>query len=209
MSNVIPLKQFKQVAPDNTQASQERKMREAAEMFEGQFLDQMVKSMRSTVDHSELTEPSMAEGIYNNQLDQEYVKSWVGRGGVGLADLIVDQLREKFGMAGRPSPRPAGPIPLEQKQNFKMQKVDETDRKLEFKVETVKGDKVSSLWNGIIESSFKTDGGKSVIQVGHDNGLKSRLVFNGPSALKQFDSVRAGEALGSTMNGEIALQIFS
>lgn len=209
MSNVIPLKQFRPVEAQNTQADQERKLREAADMFEGQFLDQMVKAMRSTVDHSELTEPTMAENIYNDQLDQEYVKSWVGRGGIGLSDLIVDQLKTRFGMNGRPAPRPEGPIPLNEKNNFRMHRLDETDKKIEYKIESQKGQSVSSLWDGIVESSFKTEGGKNVVQLQHDDGLKSRLVFNGPSNFKLFDSVKAGDTLGKTLDGEIALQIFS
>lgn len=72
---------------------------EAAKMYEKYFLGQMMKAMRSTVAKSDLEKPSMGEGIYREQLDDQYVDSWGERGGIGLADMIHDELLGKAEMA--------------------------------------------------------------------------------------------------------------
>jgi Rod binding domain-containing protein len=72
---------------------------EAARMYEKYFLGQMVKAMRGTVSYSDLQKPSMGEGIYRDQLDDQYVDSWTNSGGIGLADLIHDELVGKLEMA--------------------------------------------------------------------------------------------------------------
>jgi len=71
---------------------------DAAKMYEKYFLGQMMKAMRSTVSKSELEKPSMGEGIYREQLDDQYVDSWGERGGIGLADMIHDELVGKAEM---------------------------------------------------------------------------------------------------------------
>ena len=81
-------------AQEDAQARDPRVM-EAARMYENYFLNQMVRAMRSTVSFSELSKPSMAEGIFREKLDDEYVQQWSQRGGIGLADLIHDELMAK------------------------------------------------------------------------------------------------------------------
>lgn len=72
-------------------------VREAAELYEEQFLREMVRAMRKTVPQSDLMAPNMAEKIYREQLDDQYVEAWVRNGGTGLADLIEQQIRELQG----------------------------------------------------------------------------------------------------------------
>lgn len=71
---------------------------DAARMYEKYFLNQMVKAMRSTVKYSDLQKPSMGEEIYRDQLDDQYVDSWTQSGGIGLADMIHDELLGKAQM---------------------------------------------------------------------------------------------------------------
>lgn len=72
----------------------ETRLREAAQMYEEQFLGEMVKAMRRTIPESDFMKPSSAEKIFREQLDQQYVEAWADKGGIGLADLIVDQIKE-------------------------------------------------------------------------------------------------------------------
>ncbi|MDX9732296.1 MAG: rod-binding protein [Bdellovibrionales bacterium] len=72
---------------------------EAARMYEKYFLGQMTKAMRSTVQHSDLQQQSMGEKIYREQLDDQYVDAWTESGGIGLADMIHDELIGKMEMA--------------------------------------------------------------------------------------------------------------
>lgn len=72
---------------------------DAARMYEKYFLNQMVKAMRGTVSYSDLQKPTMGEEIYRDQLDDQYVNSWTESGGIGLADMIHDELMGKAEMA--------------------------------------------------------------------------------------------------------------
>ena len=76
---------------------QDKKLREVAELYEGQFLREMVKAMRGTVQESGLVKVSQGEHIYREQLDQNYVDEWSKRGGLGFQEIIYKQLLEKYG----------------------------------------------------------------------------------------------------------------
>ncbi|MCB0341284.1 MAG: rod-binding protein [Pseudobdellovibrionaceae bacterium] len=71
-------------------------MRQASQMYEQHFLREMVKAMRSTVQNGGLMEPTMAEKIYREKIDDSYVESWANKGGIGLGDMIYNQLRERL-----------------------------------------------------------------------------------------------------------------
>lgn len=71
-------------------------IKKAAKMYEQQFLQEMVRAMRKTVEHSELTKPSMAETIYQDEMYTQYAEKWVEGGGNGLADIIATELKEKI-----------------------------------------------------------------------------------------------------------------
>lgn len=74
----------------------EKMLRKASKMYEQQFLQEMVKAMRKTVEHSSITKPSMAEKIYKDELYTQYTEQWVENGGNGLADLVYKELKEKI-----------------------------------------------------------------------------------------------------------------
>lgn len=76
----------------------DQRVLDAAKMYEKYFLGQMMKAMRSTVHRSELQPQSMGEGIYREQLDDQYVDTWGERGGIGLAEMIHDELIGKAEM---------------------------------------------------------------------------------------------------------------
>lgn len=79
--------------------TRDQRVLEAARMYEKYFLGQLTKAMRASVQHSELSKPSMGESIYREQLDDQYVDSWTERGGIGLAEMIHDELVGKQEMA--------------------------------------------------------------------------------------------------------------
>ena len=80
-----------------TQDARDPKMLEAARSFENQFIRQMISEMRKTVPQDELLGNSMADDIFREQLDDKYADQWVDQGGIGLADMIYNQLYEKYG----------------------------------------------------------------------------------------------------------------
>ena len=75
------------------QARQDAKsaMRETAQQFEALFLQQMMKSMRATIDKSELSDSSHVE-TFENMFDKEVALKMAKRGGTGLADMLVKSM---------------------------------------------------------------------------------------------------------------------
>lgn len=106
----------KQMTPEELKAHQDSQMKEASQAYEKYFLNEMVKAMKSTV-HKEggLIKENFAEKMFSENLDQEYVDGWSKSGGVGLADMIYQQLQES--MAPPPQPRTPGPIELASRSN--------------------------------------------------------------------------------------------
>lgn len=70
---------------------EEGALRETAQQFEALFIQMMMKSMRSTVARSELFDSS-AIRTFESMQDQELSKEMARSGGIGLADMLVEQL---------------------------------------------------------------------------------------------------------------------
>ncbi|MBN4073761.1 flagellar assembly peptidoglycan hydrolase FlgJ [bacterium AH-315-E07] len=66
-------------------------LREVAQQFEALFLHMMLKSMRSAVPESDLMS-SQQTGFYQEMLDQQLSTELPKQGGIGLADIIIQQL---------------------------------------------------------------------------------------------------------------------
>jgi flagellar protein FlgJ len=99
----------------------EEKFHEVSELYEKYFIREMMKQMRSTVQEGGFIKQSNAEKIFRDQLDDQYADQWTKAGGIGLSDLIYDQLMDKFGAQmglRKPLDRPQGPIELNSKANF-------------------------------------------------------------------------------------------
>lgn len=66
--------------------------REAARQFESMFVSTMLRSMRKTVGEGGLIPSSLGEKIYTGMLDQEYAQLMSKHAGLGLTDLILEQI---------------------------------------------------------------------------------------------------------------------
>lgn len=117
-----------------------KQIRNAAKMYEEQFLRQMVKAMRGTVTHSKMTQPSMAEKIYSEQLDQEYVQQWSSHQGTGLADLIYQDIIDKYYPQLAESGKVTDNSPKSMNSQSKSSKLQNTDSSPE--VESSDGNKI-------------------------------------------------------------------
>ncbi len=67
-------------------------LRDAAQQFEAIFIQQIYKEMRNTVPDDGLIPRGNAEGVYNQLQDLEAAKITAQRGGIGLADMMMEQL---------------------------------------------------------------------------------------------------------------------
>lgn len=203
----IPANNLK--APPQTK-SMDEKLRDVSEMYEKHFLGEMMKAMRSTVHEGGFIQSNQAEKIFREQLDQEYVEKWGQQGGIGLADLIYKQMVEKYGVQlglKNAVQKPQGPLPLSEKDQFtaKSFQQNKTSENLSFRfdknpqvlVDAKKPMEVSSPWDGVLLNKKTLLTGETLLEVDHDNGLKSQLVFKGSAGgLAPGQKIQAGETVG-------------
>lgn len=89
----------------------EGKLREASQDFEAIFLHQMLKQMRATVPKEGLLH-SKDEEFWQSHFDAEMSVQLARSGGIGLGEMIFEQLREHQVKASEASTPPAsGPLP--------------------------------------------------------------------------------------------------
>lgn len=184
----------------------DEKLRDASKMYEKLFLKEMVKAMRSTVQESGFLKQNAAEKIFRDELDQETVNSWAEqKGGVGLADLIYNNLIEKYGeQLGLKAPvtKPKGPIALNDKSDFAgvARLPSPRANEMNFRLDRQPGKgspEVTAPWGGTLTGSRDLGEGTYLLEIAHDHGLKGRMVFRGtPDRLVLGQSVQEGERIG-------------
>jgi flagellar protein FlgJ len=201
---------------DLSSQNPKNKLREVSDLYEKQFLREMLKAMKETVHESGFIKTNQAEKIFQEQLDNEYVEKWGDKGGIGLSDMIYKQLLEKYGaQMGLKAPimKPMGPISLKDSHAFQMKPLSEKD-KLSFEIQkksfpqnsqgsvnsnsTVSPKaEIKSPWKGQLLNSYSFGTEDQCIEVGHENGLKSQLIFKGMRlGLESGQSIDEGEVLG-------------
>lgn len=212
-----------------TPEQKEAKLRDVADMYEKHFLREMVKSMRSTVSEGGLIPTNAAEKIFREQLDEQYVENWSKKGGVGLADMIQDQLMQKFGeqMGIRfPTVKPRGPITLDAKTKQMLKdgvdaapavrnegtssrvgfraKADSAQKSIQFALTDADQltREVAPPWSGSLSQIEQSPEGEQLLGVEHGNGFRSLLRFRGElvSNLRP-GPVEAGQPLGTWDSG--------
>jgi len=164
---------------------------DVAKLYEKQFLREMVKAMRGTVSFSDATKPSMAENIYRDQLDEQYVESWGDNGGIGLSDLIYDQIMERYFNGGdRERLRQQGPIALTDRDIARVSRVASSSAaapvsalQAPLRVEVKPSEsgapvRVQAPWNGEVVSNSRV-GDKTAVTLEHENGVRSTFIFDG------------------------------
>ncbi len=175
------------------------KILEASRMYEQAFLKQMVGAMRQAVAKSDLVKESMAERIYKDQMYDKYVEQWSNVGGVGLGDLIYDQIIERFGPQQNHI-RPQGPIPMNNEKTFEVENRSDSQTgamELRFRPQQ-KGESldITSPWEGEVIGSRNLDGGERALFIKHPGNMKSTFVFKGALNVEK-NSFGPGETIGT------------
>jgi peptidoglycan hydrolase FlgJ len=67
-------------------------LKQTAQQFEAYFLQEMMKSMRKTVEKSDLVEQGTVE-FYEEMMDKEFAMMMAKRGGIGLAKTLEAQIQ--------------------------------------------------------------------------------------------------------------------
>ncbi|KAB2952595.1 flagellar biosynthesis protein FlgJ [Heliorestis acidaminivorans] len=76
----------------NRGSEEDKKLRELCQEFESIFIYQMLKSMRNTIDRSDLIPESPGRQIWESMLDEEYAKEMAKKEDLGLARLLYQDL---------------------------------------------------------------------------------------------------------------------
>ena len=74
----------------------QKRLKQACQGFESMFMQMMWKEMRGTVPENSLFGESQGEKIFRDMLDTEMVDRMTQAGGLGLADLMYQQLRSQY-----------------------------------------------------------------------------------------------------------------
>lgn len=191
------------------QKTPDQKLRDVSDMYEKHFLREMMKAMRSTVHEGGFVQSNQAEKIFKEQLDEHYVEKWGERGGIGLSDMIYKQLLDKFGvMMGIKAPvaKPQGPLPLDAKSEFRAQPFQHPGKKQSVSYRIGRTDDtqaeaarepVKAPWDGVLLGKKSLADNQTMIEIEHDNGLKSQMVFKGGvSNVSTGQKLQAGDTLG-------------
>lgn len=198
----------------------EKQFKDVSQLYEKQFLREMVKAMRSTIQESGFIKQNQGEKIFREQLDQEYVEKWGSRGGIGIADMIYNQLVEKYGEAAGLKQRVEkvkGPISVAHLSDFQVnQKVSSEKYPITYEFERNVTESSNALGGassspaesrglvkiqnplmGRLLQNIKLGPDETVLEILHDSGLKSRMVFRGQSpSLVQGQRLDQGQTIG-------------
>jgi len=79
-------------APKTNKGQRQEGLKDAAQQFEAIFIQQMYKEMRNSVPDDGLIQRGNADDVYAQMLDLEAAKITAQQGGIGLADLMMEQL---------------------------------------------------------------------------------------------------------------------
>lgn len=180
--------------------------REVSDMYEKHFLRELMKSMRSSVPEGGLVKVNSAEKIFREQLDDQYVEKWGEKGGIGLSDMIyndlVDKYGERFGLKERQE-RPTGPLNLSERDSLNIRRnYNPAAQKFEFQFSGLKKDTPGSVetinpWSGVLGKKIQLSADEYFLEVNHDNGLTSQMKFKGLlQPLTVNDRLNSGDRIG-------------
>ncbi len=188
-------------------------LKKAITDFEAIFINQMLKSMRSTIVKSGLIDESNSEKIYTSLMDAELSKFIAADSGIGLYKVLASQLgdeyegteeakappvtpwlRERLEEIGRLRFPTSGPVIS----GFGMRK-DPLMGGMRFHhgidIAARAGELVFPVSDGEVIFSGKKEGYGNVVEVRHSNGYVTRYAHNSGNVVKPGDSVRTGEPI--------------
>ena len=214
----MKIQNYKNLRQPPTPEQHNEKLQHVSKLYEKQFLREMMKAMRGTVTEGGFMPANHAEKIFREQLDDEYVEKWGDQGGIGLAKMIHEQLLDKLGPALgiRPAPqRPVGPIKIDERstqhnplrvraaETAGAGKPSKVVVQYDLQKAALEDKSVSAPWAGTLLGVKKLSEDESLVEMEHDNGLKSQLVFKGqiekdlqPANMKPGTEIQAGQRLG-------------
>jgi len=80
--------------PGAKAGTDKQQMKQTAKDFEAIFVQQVFKGMRQTVPDGGLLPRGQAEEIYSDLQDMEAAKQFTNHGGIGLAEMLLEQMQK-------------------------------------------------------------------------------------------------------------------
>lgn len=90
----------------------DKRLVNAARGMEANFMKQMVRTMRNSVQESPETKNNKGLQLFRGMLDDKYADTAANQGGVGIADLIIRHLLEQSGTLHQYQKRAPAPNPI-------------------------------------------------------------------------------------------------
>ncbi|MCL5774048.1 MAG: rod-binding protein [Firmicutes bacterium] len=87
-----PINQAVNLTP--SKVKEEAKLKETCQQFESLFLTQLFAQMRKSIPKTELFGSGKDEELYNGMMDEERAKAWSQADGIGLANVLYQQLKQ-------------------------------------------------------------------------------------------------------------------
>ncbi len=84
--------QLRSYEKKNYKGMDDKKLKEVSQEFESLFINQLFKSMRSTVPKDEWLNGGLKQDIFEDMLYNEYSKNISKSGGIGLGDMVYKYL---------------------------------------------------------------------------------------------------------------------
>lgn len=202
-------------AGEKEKAARNITIRKACNEFEAIFTNEILKSMRRTVEKSDLFHGGQAEEIYESMLDQELAKSMAGRGGNSLGELMYRQLKipDSVELAGKGAGFPyrtAGtrlpmrPLAGEVSSDFGWRKDPFTGNRRFHRgidIPAEEGMEIKAVMSGRVLLSEKQSGYGNVVVLDHGHGFTSLYAHNRENRVKPGDWIEQGQTVaevGST-----------
>ena len=85
-----PIQEAAQLSPSRKQ--DEAKLKEACDQFESLFLSQMLKEMKKSVPKAE--DANKEQDTYDDMMYDEIAKSMAASGGIGMANVLYQQVKD-------------------------------------------------------------------------------------------------------------------
>lgn len=187
----------------------DKELKKACQEFEAIFTYQLLKSMRKTIDKSDLFHGGQGEEIYEALLDQELSKKLAGSGRSSLANLLYQQLKGEAGLSGLPETDMEEAVDSSA-QNFQWPlktrissgfgwRQDPINGQRRFHqgidLPAVEGSPVRAALPGrVIYSDYKQDYGQVVV-LDHGHGFTTLYAHNKENLVKTGEWVRGGSCL--------------
>ena len=89
-------KKFESILQEVASSKQEKELKEACQNFEALFLNMIFKSMRNTIQKSELMGESFATNMYEDMLYEKFSEEAAKDRGIGIGDMLYKQLSKNL-----------------------------------------------------------------------------------------------------------------